>query len=296
MAESVGFSHDTTEMIFRNGPSKLLFMLLIIAALFFIALDLNSQKFREGRSYVNLIITPLQWLVDMPARLADNVSDVVVSRSTLVLENNRLRTEALELEQRILQNAALTAENRRLRALLNARSRVESEVRLAELIGVDPNPFQHEILTNLGSQDGITVGQPALDSGGVMGQVISVAPLISRVMLITDSRAAVPVESLRTGFRSVILGNGNPDSLELDFVPATTDIRVGDRLVTSGLGGRFPEGYPVAEVSEVTRDPGRPFLVIKAVPTARLDKSRHLLLVEVPETLPQQQLSEASDG
>jgi len=283
-------------MIFRNGPSKLLFMLLIIAALFFIALDLNSQKFREGRSYVNLIITPLQWLVDMPARLADNVSDVVVSRSTLVLENNRLRTEALELEQRILQNAALTAENRRLRALLNARSRVEPEVRLAELIGVDPNPFQHEILTNLGSQDGITVGQPALDSGGVMGQVISVAPLISRVMLITDSRAAVPVESLRTGFRSVILGNGNPDSLELDFVPATTDIRVGDRLVTSGLGGRFPEGYPVAEVSEVTRDPGRPFLVIKAIPTAKLDKSRHLLLVEVPETLLQRQLSEASDG
>ena len=283
-------------MIFRNGPSKVLFMLLIIAALFLIALDLNSPKFREGRSYVNLIITPLQWLVDMPARLADNVSDVVVSRSSLVAENNRLRTEALELEQRVLQNAALTAENRRLRALLDARSRIDSEVRLAELIGVDPNPFQHEILTNLGSQDGITIGQPARDSGGVMGQVISVAPLISRVMLITDSRAAVPVESVRTGFRSVILGNGNPDSLELDFVPATTDIRVGDTLVTSGLGGRFPEGYPVAEVTEVTRDPGRPFLVIRAVPTARLDKSRHLLLVERPPALLPEQLSEASDG
>ncbi|NVK01338.1 MAG: rod shape-determining protein MreC [Oceanospirillaceae bacterium] len=272
-------------MIFRNGPSRLLFMLLILAALILIALDLNSQKFREGRNYVNLIITPLQWLVDMPARLADNVSDVVVSRSSLVAENNRLRTEALVLEQRVLQNAALTAENRRLRALLNARSRVESEVRLAELVGVNPNPFRHEILTNLGSEDGITTGQPALDAGGVMGQVISVAPLISRVMLITDSRAAVPVETVRTGFRSVLLGNGNPESLELDFVPATTDIRVGDLLVTSGLGGRFPEGYPIAEVSEVTRDPGRPFLVIRAVPTARLDKSRHLLLLDRPPVL-----------
>ena len=177
-------------MIFRNGPSKVLFMLLIIAALFLIALDLNSPKFREGRSYVNLIITPLQWLVDMPARLADNVSDVVVSRSSLVVELTTGR--GVLLEQRVLQNAALTAENRRLRALLNARSRIDSQVRLAELIGVDPNPFQHEILTNLGSQDGITIGQPALDSGGVMGQGISVAPLISRVMLITDSRAAVP--------------------------------------------------------------------------------------------------------
>lgn len=271
-------------------------MLLILAALFLITLDLNSAKFREGRNYVNLIITPLQWLVDMPARLADNVSDVVVSRSTLVAENNRLRTEALELEQRVLQNAALTAENRRLRALLNARSRIEPNVRLAELIGVDPNPFQHEILTNLGSQDGIAPGQPALDAGGVMGQVISVTPLISRVMLITDSRAAVPVESVRTGFRSVLLGNGNPDSLELDFVPATTDIRVGDLLVTSGLGGRFPEGYPVAEVSEVTRDPGKSFLVIKAVPTARLDKSRHLLLVEQVQATQESMAAEGSDG
>lgn len=273
-------------------------MLLILAALVLIALDLNSQKFREGRNYVNLIITPLQWLVDMPARLADNVSDVVVSRSTLVAENNRLRTEALELEQRVLQNAALSAENRRLRALLNARSRVDAEVRLAELIGVNPNPFQHEILTNLGSQDGITTGQPALDAGGVMGQVISVAPLISRVMLITDSRAAVPVESVRTGFRSVLLGNGNPAHLELDFVPATTDIRVGDLLVTSGLGGRFPEGYPIAEVSEVTRDPGRSFLVIRAVPTARLDKSRHLLLVDRPQQLAEEEPDslEESDG
>jgi len=279
------FGFTTSAMIFRNGPSRLLFMLLILAALILIALDLNSQKFREGRNYVNLIITPLQWLVDMPARLADNVSDVVVSRSSLVAENNRLRTEALVLEQRVLQNAALTAENRRLRALLNARSRVESEVRLAELVGVNPNPFRHEILTNLGSEDGITTGQPALDAGGVMGQVISVAPLISRVMLITDSRAAVPVETVRTGFRSVLLGNGNPESLELDFVPATTDIRVGDLLVTSGLGGRFPEGYPIAEVSEVTRDPGRPFLVIRAVPTARLDKSRHLLLLDRPPVL-----------
>lgn len=283
-------------MIFRNGPSKILFLLLMLAALVLIALDLNSPKFREGRSYVNLIITPLQWLVDLPVRVADNVSDVVVSRSTLVAENNRLRTEALELGQRVLQNAALAAENRRLRALLNARSGIEPTVRMAELIGVDPNPFQHEILTNLGSEDGITLGQPALDSGGVMGQVISVAPLISRVMLITDSRAAVPVESIRTGYRSVILGNGNPDTLELDFVPATTDIRVGDRLVTSGLGGRFPQGYPVAEVSEVTRDPGRPFLIIKATPTARLDKSRHLLLVEPPPALPRQEVSEASDG
>ncbi len=280
-------------MIFRNGPSKVLFGLLVVVALTLIALDLNSDRFKDGRNYLNLIVTPLQWLVDVPARMADSLSDMVVGRSTLIAENDRLRTESLVLEQRVLQNATLIAENRRLRALLNARSHVPDEVKLAELIGVNPDPFQHEILTNLGSEDGVFIGQPALDAGGVMGQVVSTSPLTSRVMLITDSRAAVPVELVRTGFRSVVLGNGDPGRLELDFVPSTADIRVGDLLVTSGLGGRFPSGYPVAEVTEVTRDPGRQFMVIHAEPTARLDKSRHLLLVERPAESP---FPESSDG
>lgn len=267
-------------MIFRNGPSKTLFIVLVAIALSLIALELSSTKVKEGRTYLSVLITPLQWLVDAPARMADTVSDVVVGRSTLIAENDRLRTESLVLEQRVLQNATLMAENRRLRALLNAGSRLKDKVKLAELIGVNPDPFQHEILTNLGTEDGIFLGQPALDSGGVMGQVVSVSPFTSRVMLVTDSRAAVPVELVRTGFRSVALGNGNPEKLELDFVPSTTDIRVGDLLVTSGLGGTFPSGYPVAEVSQVTRDPGQQFMLIEAAPTARLDKSRHLLLVE----------------
>lgn len=271
-------------MIFRNGPSRALLGLLILAALILIALDLTNSRVKEGRAYLNLVVTPLQWLVDVPAQFADTLSDLLVGRSSLIADNDRLRTEALVLEQKVLQNATLIAENRRLRALLNARSKLQHEVRLAELIGVSPDPFRHEILTNLGAQDGIRLGQPALDSGGVMGQVVSLAPVTSRVMLITDSRSAVPVELLRTGFRSVALGNGGSDRLELDFVPSTTDIRVGDLLVTSGLGGRFPAGYPVAEVSDVIRDPGRQYLIIHAIPTARLDKSRHLLLVDSDES------------
>lgn len=267
-------------MIFKSGPSRLLFTLLIILALSIAALDLSSDKFREGKAYLNLVATPLQWLVDLPVKMAGGVSDVVVSRATLIAENDLLRTEAIVLEQKVLQNATLSSENRRLRTLLNARQKVEEEVQMAELIGVSSDPFQHEILINRGEQDGLVIGQPALDSGGIMGLVVDLAPVTSRVMLVTDSRSSVPVQVLRTGFRTLALGSGSTTELKLDHIPNTEDIRLGDLLVSSGLGGVFPMGYPVAEITEFRQEPGRSFAVVRAKPTAAIDKSRYLLLVQ----------------
>lgn len=235
---------------------------------------------REGRAYLSLVITPLQWLVDLPSRLADNLSGVVVSRATLVSDNERLRSEALVLERKVQQNAALIAENIRLRELLGAKARVKEPSQMVELIGVNPDPFQHEVIINRGSEDGVYLGEPVLDAGGIMGQVVSLSHYTARVMLITDTRGAVPVEVNRNGLRAIALGKGVKGEMELEHVPDTADIRVGDLLVASGLGGRFPRGYPVAEVTSVVRDPGRQFVVVKAKPSARLDKSRHLLLVD----------------
>ncbi|GGB83718.1 hypothetical protein GCM10011352_06960 [Marinobacterium zhoushanense] len=253
-------------------------------ALLLIISDLNWTKMKEGRAYLSLLTTPLQWLVDLPARAADNLSSVVVSRATLLSDNERLRSEALLLERKVQQNAALIAENIRLRELLGAAKRIEEPVKLAELIGVNPDPFQHEVIVNSGSEDGVYEGQPALDAGGIMGQVVTLSHYTSRVMLITDARAALPVEVNRNGFRTIALGKGDLRELELEHVADTADIRVGDLLVTSGLAGRFPRGYPVAEVTEVIRDPGRQFVQVKARPAARLDKSRHLLLVDHDRT------------
>nr|WP_268927188.1 rod shape-determining protein MreC [Marinobacterium alkalitolerans] len=255
-------------------------MLLTLLALLLIVADLNWPRMKEGRAWLSLVVTPLQWVVDIPARVADSLSGVVVDRASLVRENEALKSEALVLERKVQQMAALTAENIRLRELLAADARLDPETRMVELIGVNPDPFQHQVILNQGIEDGVFVGQPVLDAGGVMGQVVNLSHYTSRVMLITDARSAVPVEVNRNGFRGIALGKGVLGELELEHIPDTADIRQGDLLVTSGLGGRFPRGYPVARVTEVVRDPGRPFKLIKAEPTARLDRSRYLLLVE----------------
>jgi len=252
----------------------------VLLALLLMVADLNWPQMRQGRAWLSLIVTPLQWVVDVPSRVADGVSDLVVDRASLLRENQRLKAEALLQASKVQQMAALTAENIRLRGLLAADERVDVPTRLAELIGVNPDPFQHEVILNRGSEDGVFVGEPVLDAGGVMGQVVSLAHYTSRVMLITDARSALPVEVNRNGYRGIALGKGVLDELELEHVPDTADILVGDLLLSSGLGGRFPRGYPVARVTAVIRDPGRPFTLVKAEPTARLDRSRHLLLVE----------------
>jgi len=242
-------------------------------------------QMRQARTYLSLLITPLQWLVDVPSRAAGEVSDLVVDRQLLLKENKQLRADALTLEHKVQQVAALTAENIRLRELLSGRARVKEQVMLAELIGVNPDPFQHQVILNRGVEDQVYDGQPVLDAGGVMGQVVESTHYTSRVMMITDARHALPVEVNRNGLRSILLGKGDLTELVLDHVADTADIREGDLLVTSGLGGRFPRGYPVARVSSVIRDPGQPFTIVKARPTARLDKSRHLLMVQMPQPL-----------
>lgn len=232
--------------------------------------------------YLTLLVTPLQWLVDIPSRVADNLSDVFVDRASLVRDNEQLRSDALELQQKTLLMEALSEENKQLRELLNARQRLDYDVKAVELIGINPDPFLHEVILNRGVEDGLAVGQPVIDAGGIMGQVLSLAHYTSRVMLITDARTAIPVEVNRSGFRTIALGKGLLDEIELSHVPSTSDIAEGDLLVTSGLGGRFPRGYPVAVVDEIIRDPGRPFLLVKAKPSARLDRSRQLLVIDYP--------------
>jgi rod shape-determining protein MreC len=266
--------------IFKGGVPRLFFLILITLAIIFIVSDMNQSRTREARTALSLVLTPIQWLVDMPTRVANDVSDILVSRSALVKENAQLRADVILLDQQVQQMAALTTENLRLRQLLNGSKRIANEVELAELIGVNPDPFQHQIILGKGNEDGVYIGQPVLDAQGVLGQVVETSHYTSRVMMITDARHAIPVEVTRNGLRAIALGKGSLDELELEHVPDTADIRVGDLLVSSGLGGRFPYGYPVAKVTSVVRDPGRPFSIVKAVPAAKLDKSRHLLLVK----------------
>ena len=159
---------------------------------------------------------------------------------------------------------------------------------------MDPNPFTHRIIINKGERDGVVLGQPVLDARGLMGQVVELMPYTSRVLLLTDTTHSIPVQVNRNGLRAIASGTGNPERLELRHVADTADIKVGDLLVSSGLGQRFPAGYPVATVKEVIHDSGQPFAIVRAVPTAALNRSRYLLLVFSDSRTPEERANDAA--
>ena len=231
------------------------------------------------KSNLSAIATPFYWITDIPSRLAGWGDGVLVSQNSLAEDNARLKAESLLLKAKVQKLASLEAENVRLRELLNSSALLSDTVLVAELIGISPDPLRHEIIINKGSDDRVYVGQPVIDAQGLMGQVIEVSSNHSRVLLISDSTHAVPVQVNRNGLRSIVEGTGLYQEMELSHVAATTDIKVGDLLVSSGLGNRFPVGYPVATVSEISIDPGQPFATVKATPSAQLIRSRHVLLV-----------------
>ena len=250
---------------------------MVAAAL--IMADLRLNGLSAVRSVAAAATFPVYWLADLPSRLGDWGEETLVTRSTLLDDNARLRAEALLLEAQVQQMAAMRAENLRLRALLNSSAILQDDVLVAELIGISPDPSRHLLVLDKGSAEGVFVGQPLIDADGLMGQVVEVSPNSARVLLITDATHAIPVQVNRNGVRAIAEGIGRLDSLQLRHVATTEDIAVGDLLVSSGLGGRFPEGYPVATVTEVVIDPGQSFARVSAEPSAALNRSRHVLLV-----------------
>lgn len=240
---------------------------------------LYTDRLEPAREKVSFLVTPFYQLTDIPRRINDWRKDLFVSRSDLKIENEALKAELLIHQRKLQQLASLAAENVRLRQLLNASEMLQDSVLIAELIGVSPNPLSHKVIINRGASVGVFKGQPVLDAFGLMGQVVEVSENSSTVLLISDSTHAIPVQVNRNGVRAVAEGSGDLNRLTLRHVSTNTDIREGDLLVSSGLGGRFPVGYPVAEVQTVVRDPGKAFLTVIVKPMARLDRSRHLLLV-----------------
>ena len=233
-------------------------------------------------------------MADLPTRLWQGVNQQVSSHAELLAENEKLKAEALLLQRRLQKLATLIEQNVRLRELLNSSALVDDQVLVGELIGVDPNPFTQRLLIDKGEKDGVFLGQPVLDARGLMGQVVEVMPYSSRVLLLTDTTHSIPVQVNRNGLRAIASGTGNPERLELRHVADTADIKEGDLLVSSGLGQRFPAGYPVATVKEVIHDTGQPFAIIRAEPTAALNRSRYVLLVFTDKRSPEQRATDAA--
>ena len=266
--------------IFGRGPSlQLRLFLAVIISVAAIVADSRFGVFTHVRVYLSSLVSPLQYIANAPGTLLDTMSTQVQTRSSLIEQTKQQEQQLLTLRSRLLKLDQLEHENQRLRELLGSPVHKESRKMVAELLSVDSDPFSHQVLINKGALDGVYNGQPVINDQGVVGQVLHVGSTTSRVLLITDSSHGIPVRVLRNDLRAIASGSGELDKLELRNLPRNTDVQVGDLLVTSGLGGRFPEGYPVATVTRSDYVEGKPFAQIEARPLVALDRLRYLLLL-----------------
>ncbi len=269
-------------------------LVLSVLSVTLMLVDARLDTLKPVRSQLGLVLTPFYWVADIPTHLWQNATQQLSSHSELLAENEKLKAEALLMQRRLQKLATLIEQNVRLRELLNSSALVDDQVLVGELIGVDPNPFTQRVLIDKGEKDDVFIGQPVLDARGLMGQVIEVMPYSSRVLLLTDTSHSIPVQVNRNGLRAIASGTGNPERLELRHVADTADIKEGDLLVSSGLGQRFPAGYPVATVKEVVHDTGQPFAIVRAEPTAALNRSRYVLLVFTDKRSPEQRSTDSA--
>ncbi|WP_334224003.1 rod shape-determining protein MreC [Thiosocius teredinicola] len=273
--------------MFAQGPSQATRLVAaVILSLTLLVMDHRYHHLQDLRSALAFITYPLQYMADLPFSASEWLSTTTSSRDTLLEQNELLREQNLRLRAELQKYESLQAENMRLRDLVDSSFKVGDRVLVAELSSVDLDPYKQQVIINKGGTSGVFEGQPVLDAHAVMGQVTSVTPLSSTVLLITDSSHALPVQVLRNGLRTIAVGTGRIDELRLPYLPTNSDIVEGDLLVTSGLGGKFPPGYPVATVTRIDRSPDAPFSTVLAQPRAHLDRSREVLLVwTVPNQL-----------
>ena len=232
------------------------------------------------RRFLNNAVAPLQYVIDAPIQLFHQVSNNLVTRKKIQSENAVLRTQQVLLQAKLQRFAALESENRQLSQLLAATEHLKKQrFQLARLLLVNADPLLNEVILDKGQSDGVKVGQPVLDANGVMGQVISVNLLSSRVLLLTDFRSAIPVQDVRSDARGILVGRGRLAKLLLKDIPSTVDIKVNDLLVTSGLGGRYPAGYPVGVVSVLNTNVATQFASVEVDPSAQLNRNRPVLLI-----------------
>ncbi|MDW6002015.1 rod shape-determining protein MreC [Vibrio mangrovi] len=266
--------------IFGRGPSlslRLFFAVVLSASLMLADSRLNA--FSQVRYLLNSLVAPIQYAADLPRILFDGLYERMQSHQTLLESNQRLKQEVLDLKSDLILLNQYKEENQRLRKLLGSSFVRDERKMVTEVMAVDTSPYTHQVVIDKGRTDGVYEGQPVINEKGIVGQVTFVASHNSRVLLLIDANSAIPVQDLRNDIRVIASGNGQSEYIQLEHIPSSTDIEVGDLLASSGLGGIYPEGYPVARVSRVDKDTRREFAVIEAVPVVDFDRLRYLLLV-----------------
>lgn len=242
-------------------------------------MDKKLEGFAPVRAAMSLPLAPLEYVISWPVDAFVQVRNNINTRDDLMKENLRLKADQLLLQSQLQRLIAIESENNYLKSLLQSSQKSKNKTLIAELLAVDFGPLVNQVVVNKGKRDGVYAGQAVLDANGVMGQVVQVGPITSRVMLINDMHSGIAVQNARSGMRAVAIGDNYPDRLRLMYVSKTSDIKPGDIFITSGLGGHYPEGYPVGRVVSLSNDPAYQFATVYLKPSAHLDSSRQVLLV-----------------
>jgi rod shape-determining protein MreC len=259
------------------GTLRLIFYLAL--AMVLMVLDHRNGWLWRMRYATSIVIEPVYRLASLPADGMHALGVAFADRRMLTEQNQRLREDLLLANAKLNRMSAVAEQNQRLKELLDTQHSLGLHVQMARVIGIDLGAYRHRMMINLGARDGVKNGQPVIDAHGVMGQVVDVLPNSATVMLVTDPDHALPVVIERTGLRTVAYGSRSGEQLTLPTIPMAADVRVGDKLLTSGLGGRFPQGFPVGEIRSVGPAPTGMFLEAHAIPSADLDRSDEVLLL-----------------
>jgi rod shape-determining protein MreC len=274
----VELSHDSRPIIGRGPPLTAWFLVLAAMSVGLMVADQRYRQIDQIRGWLGSAVYPVQRAVDLPFRATDWVTQSFADRSKLREENLKLQTRLRLANLQLQRFAALEEENRRLRDMREDTTGIADRVLVAEILNVDLDPFRHRVLLDKGQADGVFRGQAVLDGEGIFGQVTKVNERTAEAILISDTEHAIPVQSNRSGMRTIAVGSGEQNRLVLPFVTVESDLQEGDLLLSSGMGGIFPAGYPVAKVTRVQRSGGT-FAAVEARPTAQLDRAREVLLV-----------------
>src|SRR5574337_382698 len=271
--------NDTVPLFSPDTANTLRLIAYLALAIALMVIDHRNGWLVQVRYFASAAVEPMYRLAALPSRLARSAGDAMSDRARLNQRNAELERELLLAQARLNRLQSVRDQNERLQQLLEAQRSLNLGVQLARIIDVDTDPFRHRVTIDAGARQGVAVSEAVLDAHGVMGQVVEVLPNASTVMLITDPAHALPVKSERTGLRAIARGNGALDSLELPNVPISADIKPGDKLVTSGLGGHFPAGFPVGTVRNIRNDASGMFAVATLTPSAALDRSGEVLIL-----------------
>ncbi len=276
----MAYSGNSSGPLFAEGGAGALRLLayLMVAVILMVA-DYRGGYLQQVRAWLSLLNEPLYEVASSPAVAASALRDAIVSRQTLTTQRDALQSELLVAQAQLSRLDSVQRENERLRLLMGGTRGLQLQVQLASLADIDLDPFRHRIVLDRGGRAGVRSGLAIIDGSGLVGQVTQVTALRANGILISDPSHAVPVQVQRSGLRTIAFGTGELDRLVIPNIPQSADIRVGDLLITSGMGGGFPAGLLVAHITRLQPDETRLFGLAEARPVAALDRSGEVLLV-----------------